>query len=129
MARSALNAAIVLAWTGLGLLPVGAMADEAPQIASGRRLAQANCGGCHAVGLGASPLSDAPPFRQLYRRYRAGGLDALLDEGMIAQPPLEEEGQRFHPRMPSVLLDSDQRADLEAYLKSLQPARSHRRRH
>ncbi|KAI6244285.1 Alcohol dehydrogenase GroES domain protein [Aphelenchoides fujianensis] len=68
-----------------------------------------------------SPLPDAPPFARLHERYRAGGLDALLDEGMLAPADPPEEGSpRSHPRMPMAKFDDDQRADLKAYLKSLE---------
>lgn len=96
---------------------------EAPEIAYGRRIAQANCGGCHAVGAGASPLADAPPFRDLQKRYGPGGLSGLLSEGMLAPDPPPEEGSiSLHPRMPSVKLDVEQRNALIAFLHSLESA-------
>ncbi len=128
MASRPLTIALLLASATFELMAAPAHGLESLQIASGRRLARANCGECHAIGAGRSPFRDAPPFRQLYRRYRAGGLDALLDEGMIARPPIEEEGERFHPRMPSVDLDDTERSDLRAYLQSLEPHRRVRRR-
>lgn len=88
--------------------------------ANGARLAAANCAGCHAVGrTGASPLADAPPFRELKRR---GDLAGLLSQGMIATPgPREEEGDwKRHPRMPQVMLDEAELGDLMAYMKSVQ---------
>jgi mono/diheme cytochrome c family protein len=119
------KSAIVLA----GLLLTAADAAQAlprlsPAVAAGRHIAQQNCGGCHAVGRGASPLADAPPFRLLYRRYGSRTLGDLLQEGMLAPPgPRDEADQPMHPRMPTVQLDPDQAADLTAYLKSLEPPR------
>lgn len=90
--------------------------------ASGQRLAQRHCGGCHAVTGAVSPLADAPPFSQLFTRYRPGRLDAILAEGMLAPPQRPEEGSpRTHPRMPTAQLDDDEVADLKAYLRSLDP--------
>ena len=90
----------------------------------GQRIAQSNCGGCHAVADGASPMADAPPFRTLHRRYPAGGLAQLLEEGMLPPDrPLEEGSQQTHPRMPTAALGSDEVAALTAYLRSLEPKR------
>ncbi len=99
-----------------------ALPRQDPDVAAGRRIAQHYCGGCHAVGTGASPLADAPPFRLLYRRYGSRTLGDLLQEGMLAGPR-DEVAQPMHPRMPAVQLDPDQTADLTAYLKSLEPRR------
>lgn len=107
----------------------GTPAPAAPAAADatvvyGERIAQRSCGGCHAVAEGASPLADAPPFRTLHRRYPAGGLAQLLEEGMLPPDrPLEEGSQQTHPRMPTAALDSDEVAALTAYLRSLEPKR------
>jgi len=107
---------------GLAMAASAALAQASPE--SGERLAQRACGGCHAVRGTKSPLPDAPPFARLYQRYAAGGLDALLDEGMLAPADPPEEGSpRTHPRMPMARFDDDQRADLKAYLQSLEPKR------
>lgn len=101
-----------------------AAAPRSPEVIQGERIARANCGECHEVGSGKSPLADAPPFAELYKRYRAGGLEGLLTEGMLARdPPLEEGSSNRHPRMPSVMLDLDQRKSLIAYLHSLEPTK------
>jgi mono/diheme cytochrome c family protein len=92
------------------------------QALGGQRIAQRNCGICHAVDARPSPLADAPPFATLYRRYPPGGLDQILTEGMLApsRPP-EEGSPDHHPRMPMVELDEDEVAQLKAYLRSLDP--------
>lgn len=98
-------------------------ADRAGDIVAGQRLAQRHCGSCHAVAKGASPLDDAPPFRTLHKRYRAGGLAELLREGMLQPLRTPEEGSpRRHPRMPMAVLGEDEVAELTAYLKSLEPS-------
>lgn len=113
----------------IALLVVGLALAASPALgqasaANGERIAQRACGGCHAVRGTKSPLPDAPTFARLHERYRKGGLDALLDEGMLAPPmPPEEGSPRTHPRMPQAKFDDDQRADLKAYLHSLEPKR------
>jgi mono/diheme cytochrome c family protein len=72
-----------------------ALARRGPATAAGRRIAQQNCGECHAVGRGPSPLADAPPFRLLYQRYGSRTLGDLLQEGMLAGP-------RDGPRSPCI---------------------------
>lgn len=99
-----------------------AQAGDASTIAFGRGVAKRFCGQCHGLGADPSPFADAPPFRDLHKRYRAGGLDALLTEGMLTPDPSMEEGNMpGHPRMPQRRLDVDERAALAAYLRSLEP--------
>ena len=119
-----MKAALLAIGLALAASPAFAQAESQASAANGERLAQRACGGCHAVRGTQSPLPDAPPFVQLHARYRSGGLDALLDEGMLAPPlPPEEGSPRTHPRMPMATFDDDQRADLKAYLRSLEPRR------
>lgn len=93
-----------------------------PLVSGGQRIAERNCGGCHAVGSGASKLVDAPPFRALHERYPPGGLDLILQEGMLRPTSMPEEGSPpSHPRMPMADLDDDEVAQLKAYLRSLDP--------
>ncbi len=121
IARGLLLASILSGlWAPVAL---GQVADPSQGAApSGQRLAQRHCGGCHAVTGPASPLADAPPFAQLFKRYRPGQLDAILAEGMLAPRQRPEEGSPTgHPRMPMAQLDDDEVADLKAYLRSLDP--------
>jgi cytochrome c553 len=105
------------------LVSGGAQAQSPGSAAAGRLVAQAYCGSCHAVAGGASPLQGAPQFKQLYRHYREGDLEALLAEGMIAptNPPEEGAAPFLHPRMPITTLGEDQITELKAYLRSLDP--------
>jgi cytochrome c len=97
-------------------------AAETPDVAAGRRIAEQNCGGCHATGSGSSPLADAPPFRLLHLRYPPEGLGRLLQEGMIAPvEPRDEAPTLYHPRMPLTHLDTEQIDQLRMYLQSLEP--------
>ena len=105
-------------------LAATARAADSGKAAAGERVARGACGGCHATAQGASPLGDAPPFRELYRRYPPGGLEQLLQEGMLPPDRPQDEGSGVrHPRMPQVALDVDEVASLKAYLTSLEPPR------
>ena len=115
---------LLLAIVGLAGAAHAAAAAESPEVASGRRVAEANCGPCHATGAGPSPLADAPPFRLLYLRYPPEGLGRLLQEGMIAPEEPQEVPTRVHPRMPLTHLDTGQIDDLRAFLKSYEPRRT-----
>lgn len=100
-------------------------AGPAAAVISGRMIAERSCGGCHSTSDAPSRLADAPPFRELHRRYEGpGGLEALLSEGMLTpEASLEEGVLPGHPRMPMVALTSGEREDLAAYLRSLEPVR------
>lgn len=79
--------------------------------ALGQRLAQEWCAKCHATGpAGASPLPEAPPFRELHLRYDVEELAESFAEGI----------QAGHPSMPVFRFDPDQIANLIAYLKTLE---------
>jgi mono/diheme cytochrome c family protein len=113
---------VLLAASSLSLFGPQFVRAQSSDVEFGRRIAERNCGECHAIGAGRSPNPDSPPFRLLYRRYRAGGLDALLAEGMLAPTAPPEEGSvPVHPRMPQVVLGDDEIAALKAYLHSLEP--------
>lgn len=114
-----LAAATVLAG---GLLIAASAANAQASAVNGQKLAQRHCGACHAVSGLKSPQPGAPAFAKLYLRYPPGGIDQVLSEGMLspASPP-EEGSPQTHPRMPQVKFDDDQRADLKAYLRSLDP--------
>jgi len=105
-----------------GLLIAASTANAQASAVNGQKLAQRHCGACHAVSDLKSPLPGAPAFAKLYLRYPQGRLDQVLSEGMLspASPP-EEGSPQTHPRMPQVKFDDDQRADLKAYLLSLDP--------
>ena len=118
LATGVLVASLVGACTLAGAQPQ----RPPPGMSGGQRIAERNCGGCHAVGSGDSKLTDAPPFRDLHDRYPPGGLDVILQEGMLRPSRMPEEGSpRFHPRMPMADLGDDEVAQLKAYLSSLDP--------
>jgi cytochrome c len=80
-------------------------------VTQGRRIAEANCAKCHAVGKsGDSPLPIAPPFRTLHLKYPVADLEESLGEGISTG----------HPTMPEFRFEGDQVHDFIAYLKSLE---------
>lgn len=102
--------------------PALAQPADASTILFGRGVAQRYCGQCHGVGADPSRLEDAPHFGDLHKRYRSGGLEELLKEGMMTPDPSMEEGNMpGHPRMPQRRLDIDERTALVAYFRSLEP--------
>lgn len=105
-----------------GLVAAGTAAVAQASAVNGQKLVERHCGACHAVSGLKSPLPGAPAFAKLYLRYPPGRLDQVLSEGMLSpQSPPEEGSPQTHPRMPQVKFDDDQRADLQAYLNSLDP--------
>jgi mono/diheme cytochrome c family protein len=91
----------------------GAAEAQAPagDVARGRDLAQASCGGCHAVGpAGPSAMPAAPPFRELPRRYPVEQLAEALAEAITTG----------HEAMPEFQLAPAQVEALIAYLKTLE---------
>ena len=95
------------------------------RVLAGKRVAEQNCGACHARTGSASPAEGAPPFPVLYLRYGPGGARRALEGGMIANYPktLEEGEMPMHPDMPRVVLGPDEIASLTAYLDSLDQRR------
>ncbi|CAO4141782.1 c-type cytochrome [Methylorubrum aminovorans] len=95
---------------GLIALPAAAQALD-PRAQRGETIARTNCARCHAIGrLGASPLAEAPPFRELHHRYPVTDLGEALAEGITTG----------HPSMPEFRLDPDQAQSLIAYLQTLE---------
>lgn len=91
-----------------------ASADAATLTAAqqrGRAFARTNCGGCHSIdSVTPSPLSVAPPFRFLHRKYPIEMLEEALAEGITTG----------HPAMPEFRLDPDQINDLISFLRTLE---------
>lgn len=77
----------------------------------GAEFAQTNCSSCHALVFGdLSPLSAAPPLREISRRYPVEQLGEAFAEGFVST----------HSTMPEFVLDAGQNRDLLAYLASIQ---------
>lgn len=52
-------------------------------LARGQALLKQHCAACHQIGWGASPNKEAPPFRELVKRYSANALEEALAEGLL----------------------------------------------
>ena len=94
------------------LLADPSVAMDQALVARGRNLVQANCAACHSIGpSGTSPHPQAPPFRDLSRRYPVSDLQEALVEGILTG----------HPDMPEFRATSDQASAIIAYIESLGP--------
>ena len=96
----------------LGLAAVASLSPaQAASVRQGQQLARTYCMKCHAIDKASpSPLSIAPPFRDLHKRYPVEELEESLAEGIMTG----------HPSMPQFQFDADQVADFIAFLKSLE---------
>ncbi len=104
-----LSIAVLVAMTVTGVSTAGASEDEA--VTRGRRIAEAGCSPCHAIGKsGTSPKAEAPLFRELGRKYPVEQLEETLAEGVVVG----------HPGMPQVKMREGEIASFIAYLKSIQ---------
>jgi cytochrome c len=105
---NAMKFSLVILLFGIGVEPAAA-AD--PNAQRGHMLAQTNCAKCHSIDkVTPSPLSIAPPFRTLHKRYPVESLQESLAEGI----------RTGHPTMPEFRFDPDQIGDFIAYLKTLE---------
>ena len=78
--------------------------------AYGRRLVEANCAQCHAIGLeGASAHLDAPALRDLSGRYPIDALEEAFAEGIYVG----------HPDMPEFEATPEQIDAILAYIQSI----------
>jgi mono/diheme cytochrome c family protein len=92
---------------------VATPASAQSPVDSGRAIAKANCGRCHAIGLrGKSPNPKSPPFRGLAKRYPLTHIEEALAEGIV----VGHEGAE----MPAFELSTRQIEALLAYLASVQ---------
>jgi mono/diheme cytochrome c family protein len=93
-----------------------AVAQSPPKAAieQGRKILEANCARCHAIGLiGDSPLAIAPPFRSLHQRYPVENLAEALSEGIVTG----------HKEMPAFVFGDEEIGAIIAYLKALEVKR------
>lgn len=93
------------------VLAVTAPAADAASVRQGQQLAKLYCASCHAIDkVSPSPLTIAPPFRELHNRYPVETLEESLAEGIMTG----------HPTMPQFQFDPDQIADFLAFLHTLE---------
>lgn len=89
-----------------------ASAPAADPVRIGQVFLEANCSGCHAIGLHDTGLNpEAPPFREIVRIYPPEDLAEAFGEGISTG----------HPDMPEFELTPDQIDGLIAYLDTLLP--------
>lgn len=84
--------------------------DQAAMIAEGKRLSDINCARCHNIEAeGESPLTDAPPFREIAANYDEMELVDGFMEGLAVR----------HPSMPDWEVTEPQAQALTAFVMSL----------
>jgi len=104
----ALLAIILIA---IGALFLIARSDDESAEDRGLAIVEANCAECHAVALNdESPLSGAPPFRELHEDYPVEDLAEALAEGIMTG----------HTGMPQFALETDEIEDVISYLQTLE---------
>jgi cytochrome c len=103
---------LVVAVGALLSMASGPVPAQSPAAQRGLTLVRVHCAQCHAIDkVSDSPLAVAPPFRTLHRKFPIESLRRRLAEGIVAD----------HPTMPQFRLDSDQLADVMAYLQTFEP--------
>ena len=106
MKSASFGLALAFSLAGVGT----AMALE-PSQQRGLTFAKTQCAQCHSIDpAGPSPLSVAPPFRDLHKSYPVEDLEEAFAEGI----------RTGHPGMPEFHLEPDQIADFIAFLKTLE---------
>lgn len=89
----------------------GTAIAASPSEQRGQFFARTNCARCHSIDkVTASPLREAPPFRDLHRRYPIESIAEALAEGIYTG----------HPSMPEFQLPPDQINDLISFMRTLQ---------
>jgi cytochrome c len=105
-ARSTLRLALPL----LLLAASGHAAGDSDLVERGHALLERNCSGCHAIGpTGDSAMSEAPPFRDVKKRYPVETLAEPLAEGIVGG----------HPEMPVRAFAPEDVDAILAYLGTL----------
>jgi cytochrome c len=102
---------VTLACLAAGCLAATPAAAEEPAVLEkGRHALETRCARCHAIGPeGASAHGEAPPFRDIMKRYPPEDLEESLAEGIMSG----------HPDMPEFILAPDEISAVVAYLHTL----------
>ena len=102
-----------LAFAFVLLCTAPAVAQDGADIAEGKRLSELNCARCHNLeASGESPLTDAPPFREIAKNYDVDELTDSFMEGLAVR----------HPLMPDWEVTEPQAAALAQFVMSLAAA-------
>jgi mono/diheme cytochrome c family protein len=84
-------------------------------IEKGRVILEANCARCHGIGKDdASKHPEAPPFREVVKRYPPENLAEALAEGISSG----------HPDMPEFVFQSPEIEAIVSYLGTLAPLKA-----
>ena len=111
MIRIATSAQGLAAAIGMVVACGTANATSDSLVGRGREIAKTACADCHAVGpIGTSPKKEAPPFRELGRKYPVESLEEALAEGVVVG----------HPGMPQVKMNEADIGAFIAWLKTIQ---------
>ena len=93
------------------ILASGGARGEGTAVSEGRRIARDACAPCHAIDATSESLrAEAPPFRELGRKYPVESLEEALAEGVVVG----------HPQMPEVKMSERDIAAFVAWLKTIQ---------
>jgi mono/diheme cytochrome c family protein len=95
------------------LLTTSAVAQTGldPAAQRGFTIARTHCARCHSIDkVTPSPLTIAPPFRTLHKKYPVDNLQEALAEGLSTG----------HPTMPEFRFEPDQVSDFISFLKTLE---------
>jgi mono/diheme cytochrome c family protein len=104
-----LSWAVALAASALWL-SASVQAETDPATAEGQAILEKNCSRCHAIGVtGDSPHAQAPPFRNVVKRYPVEDLEESLAEGIVSG----------HPDMPEFTFGPEQIGAIISYLNDL----------
>lgn len=105
-----MNVMRIIVSLALCCLYAGPVLAQGDAIDVGRRLSEINCTRCHSIETaGESPLTDAPPFRELAKNYTPEELTDGFMEGLAVR----------HPLMPDWEVTEPQAEALTAYIMSL----------
>lgn len=109
MVKSSAVLSISLLFGALGPALAGQAKTRPGDASAGRSYANASCAGCHGIEPGAARSINpkAPPFPTIAKSHR---LTLAQIEGWLVSS---------HKNMPAVIVPSEKRADLIAYIKSL----------
>ncbi|MCC6889712.1 MAG: c-type cytochrome [Hyphomicrobiales bacterium] len=89
----------------------GAQPGLDPAAQRGLTIARTYCARCHSIDrVTPSPLTIAPAFRTLHKKYPVENLEEAMAEGISTG----------HPTMPEFRFDPGQIADFMAFLKTLE---------
>ncbi|HEY8260678.1 MAG TPA: c-type cytochrome [Methylosinus sp.] len=104
--RLVFAASLTIAASMIFAAPPSRAADRL--VAKGAAIAAKYCGGCHAIGPGASPHADAPPFHEIAGRLSLDNLEDMFADAIAS-----------HAQMARVSLSHGQLQALAGYMAAM----------